>query len=79
MFFLHATVEIELLLQRNQKSQGEVVFYTLKMAKDTCGTCTEPLYIEIDLDSDVEDSKALAKPETVPDDVEFSCGCHYHW
>ena len=78
MLFLRATVEIDLLLPADQKNQGGEVFYSLKMAKDTCSACNEPLYIEVDLDSD-EDSKAPAKPETVPDDVEFSCGCHYHW
>ena len=49
------------------------------MAKDACSGCNEALFIEVDLDSDVEDSKAPAKPETIPDDVELSCGCHYHW
>ncbi|RMZ92379.1 hypothetical protein DV736_g383, partial [Chaetothyriales sp. CBS 134916] len=49
------------------------------MADETCCSCNEPLYIEIDLDSDVEDSKAPVSLETIPDDVQLICGCHYHW
>jgi hypothetical protein len=46
-----------------------------------CADCHESLFIEVELDSDVEDSnsKAPAQVQTVPDDVELSCGCHYHW
>jgi hypothetical protein len=49
------------------------------MADLLCATCQEPLVIEVEPDSDVEDSKAPAQVESVPDDVELSCGCHYHW
>ncbi|RMD43358.1 hypothetical protein DV735_g1751, partial [Chaetothyriales sp. CBS 134920] len=49
------------------------------MADGICSSCTEPLYIEIDLDSDAEDTKAPASLETIPDDVQLSCGCHFHW
>ncbi|KAK5048212.1 hypothetical protein LTR84_005882 [Exophiala bonariae] len=49
------------------------------MADQVCSTCDEPLLIEIEPDSDFEDSKAAANVQTVPDDLELSCGCHYHW
>ena len=44
-----------------------------------CVECQEPLYMEIEPDSEAEDSKALAEPEKVSDDVELTCGCHFHW
>ncbi|KAL6241361.1 hypothetical protein RBB50_011625 [Rhinocladiella similis] len=49
------------------------------MAAQICSSCQESLFIEIEPDSDVEDSKAAAQVVSVPDDVELSCGCHYHW
>ncbi|EXJ95537.1 hypothetical protein A1O1_00659 [Capronia coronata CBS 617.96] len=49
------------------------------MATEVCCSCHEPLLIDIEPDSDVEDSKAAAQVHSVPDDVELSCGCHYHW
>ncbi|KAF1963732.1 hypothetical protein CC80DRAFT_530517 [Byssothecium circinans] len=50
----------------------------------TCVTCKMPLEVEIEPDEeDVEmggsSSKAPAAPQTVPDDVQLSCGCHFHW
>ena len=48
------------------------------MAEQLCASCQEPLSIEVEPDSDFEDSKAPAQIESVPDDVELSCGCHYH-
>ena len=45
-----------------------------------CANCHESLLTQIEADSDVEDSKTSANElESVPDDVELSCGCHYHW
>lgn len=44
-----------------------------------CTACSEPLLVEIEPDSDVEDSKASMAAESVPDDVELNCGCHFHW
>ena len=35
--------------------------------------------MEIEPDSEAEDSKAPAESEMVPDDVELTCGCHFHW
>lgn len=53
-----------------------------------CVACNKPLEVEIELE-DEEDyeigassssGKApAANPETVPDDVQLSCGCHFHW
>ncbi|KAF1836392.1 hypothetical protein BDW02DRAFT_567139 [Decorospora gaudefroyi] len=52
-----------------------------------CVICNKPLEVEIEHNSDPENengasssSKALAAaPETVPDDVQLTCGCHFHW
>ncbi|KAH3919348.1 hypothetical protein HBI56_025560 [Parastagonospora nodorum] len=52
-----------------------------------CVACNNPLEIEIERDEDEEygngassSSKApAAAPETVPDDVQMNCGCHFHW
>jgi hypothetical protein len=49
------------------------------MASETCATCREPLLVEIEPDSDYEDSKTNAQSDNVLDDVELTCGCHYHW
>ncbi|KAK5946133.1 hypothetical protein PMZ80_000273 [Knufia obscura] len=43
-----------------------------------CAACEEPLLVLVDSDSE-EDSKDAATPESVPDDVELNCGCHFHW
>jgi len=54
-----------------------------------CVVCRKPLEVEIEADSDDEheqqqagysSSKApAAAPGTVPDDVQLTCGCHFHW
>lgn len=52
-----------------------------------CVICKNPLEVEIERDEDEEyeggassSGKAPAPaPETVPDDVQLSCGCHFHW
>ncbi|KIV80816.1 hypothetical protein PV11_08292 [Exophiala sideris] len=49
------------------------------MPDQVCEICHEALFIEVEPDSEVEDTKAPAQVERVPDDVELSCGCHYHW
>lgn len=33
----------------------------------------------VESDSEEEESKHTATPESVPDDIELSCGCHFHW
>lgn len=49
------------------------------MADQICVSCHDTLWIEIEADSEDENSKAPAKAEAIPDDVEFACGCHFHW
>lgn len=49
------------------------------MPEDLCSACQEPLLIEVEPDSDAEESKSAAKTNSVPDDVLLNCGCHYHW
>lgn len=46
---------------------------------DFCAACQEPLLVLVDSDSEAEDSKDAIVPGSVPDDVEFVCGCHFHW
>lgn len=49
------------------------------MEDQECATCHESLLLEIEADSDVEDSRTEAASESIPDDVELVCGCHFHW
>jgi hypothetical protein len=59
--------------------QDHLSFDTCSM--ELCAKCHEPLLLEIESDSDAEDgssSQSIA-PTAVPDDVEFVCGCHFHW
>ena len=52
----------------------------MSMANQECSTCHEPLLLEIEPDSDVEDSKTPAANESILDDVELNCcACHFHW
>lgn len=51
-----------------------------------CVVCNNPLEVEIERDEDEYDNSAsssskapAAEPETVPDDVQMNCGCHFHW
>jgi hypothetical protein len=52
-----------------------------------CVICKKPLEVEVEHDEDEEyeggassSGKApAAAPETYPDDVGLSCGCHFHW
>ena len=47
----------------------------------------KPLTVEIEADEDEQYEMAgsssgkapAAEPETVPDDVQLNCGCHFHW
>ncbi|KAI1438490.1 hypothetical protein GGR50DRAFT_435265 [Xylaria sp. CBS 124048] len=39
-----------------------------------CKTCEDPLVVEIEVEED-----SIAEPQTVPDDLELICGCHFHW
>ncbi|GAM85651.1 hypothetical protein ANO11243_036580 [Dothideomycetidae sp. 11243] len=48
-----------------------------------CILCQDPLVLDVDDTSDDEQpsssSAALSDPKTIPDDVELSCGDHFHW
>ncbi|KAI0813313.1 hypothetical protein GGR55DRAFT_569534 [Xylaria sp. FL0064] len=44
-------------------------------ATSVCKICEDPLVVEVE-DEDGEDTGPL---KTVPDDLELSCGCHFHW
>jgi hypothetical protein len=52
-----------------------------------CVACNNPLEVEIDRDGDEEHDTGAspsgkapaAAPETYPDDVQMTCGCHFHW
>ncbi|KAI1366196.1 hypothetical protein F5Y08DRAFT_337954 [Xylaria arbuscula] len=44
-------------------------------ATTVCKICEDPLVVEIEEDGDGEDGGS----QTVPDDLELSCGCHFHW
>ena len=50
---------------------------------DTCAACQEPLLVLLQSDSEDEEvstSKNTAGDgDSVPDDVELTCGCHFHW
>lgn len=51
---------------------------------DVCITCRKPLILEIDSEDDdesthSEDSSRSDAGRTVPDSVELTCGCHFHW
>lgn len=43
-----------------------------------CAACEETLFVLLE-DSDEEDSKAIGNVDSVLDDVELGCGCHFHW
>ncbi|KAH6840090.1 hypothetical protein B0T12DRAFT_459413 [Alternaria alternata] len=51
-----------------------------------CVICEKPLEVEIERDEDEEyeggassGKGPAAAPETYPDDVQLTCGCHFHW
>jgi hypothetical protein len=52
-----------------------------------CVVCNKPLEVEFERDDEEHETGAssssgkapAAAPEMVPDDVQMSCGCHFHW
>ena len=51
---------------------------------DACVTCREPLLVTIESDEEDGADQVDAEPSqgqgtTVPDSVELSCGCKFHW
>jgi hypothetical protein len=53
----------------------------------SCAKCQNPLTLEVDYSDDEDVSMgagsssaaAAQTTQTVPDDVAFNCGCHFHW
>ncbi|KAI1821395.1 hypothetical protein F4861DRAFT_473150 [Xylaria intraflava] len=43
-------------------------------AMAVCKTCEDPLVVEVE-----DEDGSNADPQTVPDDLELICGCHFHW
>ncbi|KAI1428604.1 hypothetical protein F5Y12DRAFT_674337 [Xylaria sp. FL1777] len=46
-------------------------------ATSVCKVCSDPLVVEVEGGDDFEDAGDLQT--VVPDDLELSCGCHFHW
>lgn len=44
----------------------------------TCKVCDEPLLVPVG-DDEEDEGPSSSTPQTVPDDLQFPCGCHYHW
>lgn len=50
------------------------------MAETLCKVCEEPLLVPVeDSDDEGQPGPSSSTANTVPDDLEFPCGCHYHW
>lgn len=47
------------------------------MAEPLCKVCADPLRVPISEDDEPGPSSSTAN--TIPDDLLFPCGCHYHW
>ncbi|KAI1500840.1 hypothetical protein F5X99DRAFT_384594 [Biscogniauxia marginata] len=45
-----------------------------KMATAVCKACEDPLVLEVGDEEGANDG-----PQSVPDDLELPCGCHFHW
>jgi hypothetical protein len=61
---------------------------TFEVTMSVCVSCEKPLVHELEPEEDEDvqmegassSGKApAAEPETVPDDVQLNCGCHFHW
>jgi hypothetical protein len=44
-----------------------------------CKACEEPLVLRLGEDDEDRNEGGAAAEETVPDDLELPCGCHFHW
>lgn len=42
-----------------------------------CKECDEALVLR--LDPDVDTNSEVEASESIPDDLELPCGCHFHW
>ncbi|KAJ4422516.1 hypothetical protein N0V82_002850 [Gnomoniopsis sp. IMI 355080] len=47
------------------------------MAEPVCKVCADPLRVPVSDDDEPGPSSSSAN--TIPDDLLFPCGCHYHW
>jgi hypothetical protein len=76
-------VEVKKFLDKVYAKQNKIQIPQIllfKMKEQECASCHEPLVLDIEPDSDDEDSKAPAVSQSIPDDVELKqCGCHFHW
>ncbi|KAI5923082.1 hypothetical protein F4810DRAFT_710843 [Camillea tinctor] len=45
------------------------------MATLTCKACRDPLVLEVEDEEGADDGGT----QFIPDDLELSCGCHFHW
>ncbi|KAI0472919.1 hypothetical protein GGR56DRAFT_589537 [Xylariaceae sp. FL0804] len=45
------------------------------MSTTVCTACEDPLVLEVD----DEEGEGSSQRQSVPDDLELPCGCHYHW
>jgi hypothetical protein len=73
---------------QNRKSCIKLDTLEIPAKMSACVACNKPLEVEFERDEDEEyetgasssSGKApAAAPEMVPDDVQMSCGCHFHW
>lgn len=49
------------------------------MAEPLCKVCDEPLAVPVSDDDEPGPSSSTSTANTIPDDLLFPCGCHYHW
>lgn len=47
---------------------------------DKCASCKKELVIEVgDEEDDIAMEGSSSQRNTVPDDCQLTCGCHFHW
>lgn len=62
------------------RNSSFVLPLTIITMAEVCASCKKPLVVEIEDDEDdVEMEGSSSQPNTVPDDCQLSCGCHFHW
>jgi hypothetical protein len=44
-----------------------------------CKACNDPLVLRLGEDDEDPNQSGTGAEETVPDDLELPCGCHFHW
>ncbi|KAI1812921.1 hypothetical protein GGS20DRAFT_511677 [Poronia punctata] len=49
-------------------------------AEESCKVCQDPLVVEVEDEFEDENGHNDGTgPQSVPDDLELTCGCHFHW